>query len=90
MFSIGNISPSPYRRTLARAGTSWVVVIRTFTQFFLEGRNKERKEKGEPIQDVTFRSKPFKINLKGPGNDICSMSMFSYCSNYLRFTYFPY
>lgn len=36
---MGNTSPNPYRRTLARAGTSWVVVIRMFTQFFL----KEKK-----------------------------------------------
>jgi hypothetical protein len=47
MFSIGKISPSPYKRTLARAGTSWVVVIRTFTQFFLDGSKKEKKRKGE-------------------------------------------
>lgn len=33
---MGNTSPNPYRRTLARAGTSWVVVIRMFTQFFLK------------------------------------------------------
>lgn len=35
---MGNTSPNPYRRTLARAGTSWVVVIRMFTQFFLKER----------------------------------------------------
>lgn len=35
MFSIGNADPSPYSRTLERAGMSWVVVTSTFTQFGL-------------------------------------------------------
>ena len=30
---MGKMDPRPYRRTLARAGTSWVVVTSTFTQF---------------------------------------------------------
>jgi len=35
MFSIGKIPPSPKSRTFASAGTSCVVVTRTFTQFDL-------------------------------------------------------
>ena len=35
MFSIGNIPPSPKSRTFASAGTSCVVVTRTFTQLDL-------------------------------------------------------
>lgn len=41
---MGNTSPNPYRRTLARAGTSWVVVIRMFTQFFLKEKKKNKKK----------------------------------------------
>lgn len=55
MFSIGNISPSPYRRTLARAGTSWVVVIRTFTQFFLQGRKRQQKSEIKPIWEQELK-----------------------------------
>lgn len=36
MFSMGKAEPSPYSKTLERAGMSWVVVTSTFTQFGLE------------------------------------------------------
>lgn len=35
MFSIGNTDPRPYKRTLASAGMSCVVVTNTFTQLLL-------------------------------------------------------
>lgn len=36
MFSMGKAEPSPYSKTLERAGMSWVVVTSTFTQFGLQ------------------------------------------------------
>lgn len=36
MFSMGKAAPSPYSKTLERAGMSWVVVTSTFTQFGLQ------------------------------------------------------
>lgn len=36
MFSMGKAEPSPYSKTLERAGISWVVVTSTFTQFGLQ------------------------------------------------------
>lgn len=63
MFSIGKTDPRLYKRTLASAGTSCVVVTKTFTQLLLRNTDRPYRVKpGEKLDEWILNNCPLMLN----------------------------